>query len=390
MAGMKRGHGEGSVYQITDGTWRASLTMPMGQGGGRRSFRAKTRQEVLRKLAAAKRAVEDGALPLGDARQTVGDYLASWLQAMRPNIEEGTWLRDEQYVRTHVAPFLGHLRLSAVTVQHLQALYADRMEAGGLSSTTVHHIHSRLHKAFADAERLGLVVRNVAERAVPPRARKVDIRPLTREQARELLAVTGSDRMSALYSLALASGMRQGELLGLCWPDVDLDAGVVHVRTQLKHEKDGWTLRAPKTRRSRRQIAMPVAMAAALRAHRAAQAVERLRLGVTWGVDVAWASGGERACPELVFCTRAGRPIRARNLLRRFKQLLEAAGLPDIRFHDLRHTAATLLLAARVNPKVVSEMLGHASVAITLDIYSHVLPDMQQDAAATMGQVLFG
>jgi integrase len=365
MAHKKRGHGEGSVYQLADGTWRAALSIPMEQGGGRRSFRGQTRQEVQRKLAAGRRALEDGALPLGDARQTVGEYLASWLEATRPNLDEGTWARDEQYVRTHVAPYIGHMRLGALSAQHLQALYADRVEEGGLSPTTVHHIHSRMHKAFADAERLGLITRNVVERAVPPRMAETEIRPLTREQARVFLDAVVGDRLYALYALR--------------WADVDLAMRVVRVRFQIKRVDGIWTWKPPKTKRSRRQVAIPAETAIALAAHRATQAEVRLRLGAAWSDH------------DLVFPSRVGTPIMARNLWRAFKGMLARAGLPtEVRFHDLRHTCATLLLAARVNPKVVSEMLGHASVAITLDIYSHVLPDMQQDAATIMGQVLYG
>src|SRR5262249_2966572 len=159
----------------------------------------------------------------------------------RPNLDEGTWVRDEQYVRMHVTPFIGHLRLGALTAQHLQALYSERMEEGGLSSTTVNHIHGRLHKAFADAERLGLVMRNIVERADPPRIAESEIHPLSREQARVFLNVAASDRLYGLYALALASGMRQSELLGLRWADVDLAARVVRVRFQVKRINGTWT-----------------------------------------------------------------------------------------------------------------------------------------------------
>jgi integrase len=156
------------------------------------------------------------------------------------------------------------------------------------------------------------------------------------------------------------------------------DEGLIRVRYQLKREDGAWVWKQPKTRRSRRQIALPAPTVEALRAHRAAQAEERLRLGSAWEHH------------DLVFCTRRGRPLLARNVYRAFKGLLDKGALLDVRFHDLRHTCATLLLGSRVNPKVVSEMLGHATVAITLDIYSHVSPDMEQDAAAAMATVLYG
>ncbi len=172
--------------------------------------------------------------------------------------------------------------------------------------------------------------------------------------------------------------MRQSELLGLRWSDLALEEGLVRVRYQLKHEDGEWVWKQPKTRRSRRQIALPAPTVEVLREHRKVQAGERQRIGVAWEQH------------DLVFCTRRGRPLSARNVYRAFKGLLEKGALPDVRFHDLRHTCATLLLESRVNPKVVSEVLGHATVAITLDIYSHVLPDMQQDAAAAMASALYG
>jgi integrase len=268
------------------------------------------------------------------------------------------------------------VRLAALTAQQVQALYADRL-ASGLSSSTVHHLHATMHKALKDAERLRLVVRNVSTLVNVPRMAESEIHPLTRDEARILLDMASGDRLYALYALALGSGMRQSELLGLQWSEVDLDASLVRVRWQLKREDGRWVWKQPKTRRSRRQIALSASTVAALHAHREAQSAERERVGSAWEDH------------ELVFGTRLGRPLSARNIYRAFQGHLDKGNLPCVRFHDLRHTAATLLLAGRVNPKVVSEMLGHSTVAITLDIYSHVLPDMQQDAAAILEQVLY-
>ena len=171
--------------------------------------------------------------------------------------------------------------------------------------------------------------------------------------------------------------MRVSELLGLQWSEVDFGNNLIRVRWQLRRDEGKWVWKQPKTKRSRRQIALARSTMEALRRHKEAQDVERAYLGAAWEDH------------ELVFCTQRGRPLSARNTYRRFKQLLRYGALPDVRFHDLRHTAATLLLAGKVNPKVVSEMLGHASVSITLDIYSHVIPDMQQDAAVTLEHALY-
>lgn len=372
----RRGHGEGTIYREQDGSWRAALSLGPEEGGGRKYFRGKTRQEVQRKLAAARRSQEDG---LGQVagQQTVAQYLASWLDAIKPTIDYGAWKRHEEFVRLHIVPTIGYMRLSALSAQQVQALYADRL-ASGLSTSTVHHLHASLHKALKDAERLRLVARNVSTLVNVPRMAESEIHPLTYEEARIFLDMASGDRQYALYALALASGMRQSELLGLQWPEVDLDAALVRVRWQLKREDGRWVWKQPKTRRSRRQIAVAPSVVTALWVHHAMQEKERLRVGSAWEDH------------QLVFSTHLGRPLSARNIYRAFQGLLEKGALPRIRFHDLRHTAATLLLAGRVNPKVVSEMLGHATVAITLDIYSHVLPDMQQDAAATLERLLYG
>lgn len=376
-----RGKHEGSIFKRTDGRWVAMMSLA---GGKRTSFYGRTRQEVQRKLAAAQRDVEAG-LPIISDRQTVSQYLTSWLEIIEPTIEYGTWKRHREFVELHIAPTIGSVRLRELSAQQVQHLYADRLSTG-LSSSTVHHLHATLHKALKDAERLGLVARNVCTLVNVPRMAETETHPLSPAQVRAFLEAVRGDRLEVLYVVALATGMRQSELLGLRWVDVDLDAqpdaqaaGLIRVRAQLTRGAGAsWTWKEPKTKRSRRQIALAHQVVDALRTHRARQAQERLRLGAAWQDH------------DLVFCTHAGGPLFGTHVLRRLVRTLHAAGLPRIRFHDLRHTAATLLLSARVNPKVVSEMLGHATVAITLDIYSHVLPDMQRDAATAMGTVLYG
>jgi integrase len=369
-----RGHHEGSIFKRLDGRWVAMLTLPHGK---RKSLYGTTRQEVQRKLAAAQRELELGLLVFSD-RQTVSQYLTSWLETIEPTLDATTWRRHREYVELHIVPAVGTERLCELSAQQVQHLYADRL-ATGLSSSTVHHLHATLHKALKDAERLGLVARNVCKLVNAPRMAETEIHPLSPEQARTLLQAARGDRFEVLYQVALSTGMRESELLGLRWADVDLEAkptGLVHVRTQLARNKGEWIWKEPKTRRSRRQIALPRSVVEALRTYRVQQAKERERLGAVWR-DY-----------DLVFCNEVGGPLFGTFVLRCFVRLLKSSGLPQIRFHDLRHTAATLLLSARVNPKVVSEVLGHATVAITLDIYSHVLPDMQHDAALAMGALL--
>lgn len=211
----------------------------------------------------------------------------------------------------------------------------------------------------------------------PPKAQREEVRPLSPEQARRLLEAARGDRLEALYVLAVHCGLRQGELLGLRWEDVDLEAGTLHVRRTLTLAKDGPKFMVPKTAKSRRQIRFTTGAVEALKRHHDRQFEECTRLTGLWQ-DYG-----------LVFATTIGTPINPRNLTgRSFKPLLKQAGLPDIRFHDLRHTCATLLLRRSVHPKLVQELLGHATIAVTLDTYSHLVPGMGHQAANAMESVL--
>ena len=370
----RRGHGEGHIRQRTDREgWEGQISLG---DGTHKSVYGRTRQEVQQKLARMRRDLE-GGLPLADERQTVKRYLESWLETIEATLGEGTWRRHEEYVSLHIVPAVGGLKLAKLTPQRVQHLYAAKL-AEGLSSSTVHHLHATLHKALAAAVRLGLVPRNVSELVDVPRMAHHEMTPLSREDTHRLLAAAAGTDVEALYVVAVSTGIRRGELLGLRWRDVDLDHATLHVRTTLQRSrKTGeFVWKEPKTRKSRRQIAMTEQAVEALRTHRRRQAEDRLLVGPAWQDQ------------DVVFANAIGAPLDAAGVYHRFLRFCRAQGLPRVRFHDLRHTCATLLLSARVNPKVVSEMLGHATVAITLDIYSHVIPDMQQDAAAVMGQLL--
>jgi integrase len=236
-----------------------------------------------------------------------------------------------------------------------------------------------LHRALDAALRLGLVQRNVCDIVEVPRMRHYEMTTLTEEQAQRLLHAAKGERLEALYVLALATGMRQGELLALTWRNVDLKRASLHVHSTLHVTRDRYVFAEPKTRFSRRTIALSPIAVNALRAHRVRQVEERHRAGQAWE-DL-----------DLVFPNSVGSPIDGINLLKYwFYPLLLRAGLSRMRFHDLRHTAATLLLGRGVNPKIVSEMLGHSHVSVTLGIYSHVLPHMQREAAKAMNEALGG
>jgi integrase len=370
----KRGNHEGSVYQRKDGRWVGSITLP---GGKRKSYYGKTRQEVAQKLTTGLKARQDG-LPLPSDQLKAGRYLQEWLQTTRSSIRLSTWRRYEQLLRIHAIPALGHLSLTRLGPHHVQKLYDDCL-AQGLAPATIRQLHAVLRRAFGQATKWGTVARNVVALATPPRVARHEIQPLSATQVRALREAAQGERLEALYTLALTSGMRLGELLGLRWQDVALETGTLKVEHTLLRLRDGLHLREPKTARSRRRISLAPEAVDALRQHRARQAVERLRLGPAWE-DL-----------DMVFANEIGKPIEAGNLLRRrFWPLLGKAGIPRCRFHDLRHTCATLLLGQGIHAKIVSEMLGHSSIGMTLDIYSHVIPDMQQQAVAAMSALLKG
>ncbi len=352
--------------------------MHTAEGRKRRTVYGKTRKEVAGKLAKALSDRENG-LVFDARRLTVGEYLGHWLEdSVRDTVRQRTWERYEQLVRVHIKPALGRIKLKALTPAHVRGLYREKLD-DGLASRTVQYIHVTLHKALKDAVADGLIPRNVTDAVRAPRAKGKEINALAPDQARAFLEAAGEvgDRFEALYVLAITAGLREGELLGLKWEDLDLDAGTLSVRRTLSEARSGRFFEAPKNGKGR-SIRLTKQAVEALRSHRKRQNEERLRLGTLWEDH------------GLVFPAQVGTPMNAKNLtVRSFKPLLERAGLPrTVRVHDLRHTCATLLLGKGVHPKIVQELLGHATIAITLDTYSHVLPNMQGEAVSAMEAAL--
>ena len=360
----RRGAGEGSIVKRADGRWMAQVDLGWAGGKRQRKFLyGKTRQEVARKLAAAVKAHQDG-MPMSNERITVEAFLKDWLTSTRATVRPKTWQTYECYIRLHALPTLGRLPLAKLEPRHLQRLYADKLEEG-LSPTSVHHLHAIIHRALGRAARWGVVPRNVAGLVDAPPMAHHEMRTLSPEEARRFLDAAAGDRLEALYVLALTTGMRQGELFRLRWQDVDLEGRTLSVRGETK------------TAKSRRQVQLSDTAVAALRRHAGGQGDECRLAGSEWQET------------GLVFTNTVGRALLTANLTQRsFRPLLERAGLPVIRFHDLRHTAATLLLGKGVHPKVVSELLGHSQVGVTLDLYSHVTPTMHQEAARTFDDLL--
>jgi integrase len=371
----KRGNGEGSITKRKDGRWMARYTVHTAKGPKRKHIYGKTRQEVAENLS---KAVSDrvGGLVFDGDHETLGAYLERWIdEAVRGTVKQSTLENYAYVVRRHITPALGHMRLRDVKSRDVRRLYREKLDAG-LSPRTVQIIHTVLRRAMQQAVRDDVLPRNICDAVTAPRRAKKEMRPLTPEQAKRLLTGVRGDRLEALYVLAVTAGLREGELLGLRWDDIDLERRVLQVRRQLTRTRDGLSFSEPK-RGKARVVRLAGAAVAALEGHRAAQNGERAKAGTLWQET------------GLVFTSTVGTPVDVGNLTyRSFRPLLERADLPRIRFHDLRHTCATLLLSRGTHPKIVQEMLGHANIAMTMDTYSHVLPDMQEKAVDAMDDVL--
>ena len=313
---------------------------------------------------------------------TVAEYLRHWLRdGAAQRVAPSTLERYRQIVEQHLVPALGGHRLRELRPQHIDAAYAGFRRRDGrgseLSPKTVFEHHAVLRAALNRAVKKGLLARNPVQRVDAPRPGRREMRVLTAEEAQRLLAAAAGTRYHAILYMALATGARTGELLALRWQDVDLERGTMQItRTARFFKAEGIVYGQPKTARSRRRVALSPDQVAVLRECRRRQLEDRLRAGPAYQDS------------DLVFGDGVGRPIYDSSVRRAFYGFAAAAGLEHLRLHDLRHTAATLMLLAAVNPKVVSERLGHATVSITLDLYSHVLPDMQREAAAVLDELL--
>lgn len=373
-----------SVYQTRHGKrWAIVYDGPPKADGKRRQvFKRgfKTRRDAEGELRRKLVAVED-QVHVDASKITLGDYLRRWLKGLQ--CKATTADRYRQSAVKHVIPRIGHVRLQSLTADDLDACYRQleeggRRDGGPLSAKSVRHAHTMLSKALGDAVRRGHVVRNVASDARPPRLERREMKVWAAGQLRAFLAHVNGDRLYAMWLLLATTGMRRGEVLGLQWDSVDLDVGRLAIVRAITKADGKAVVSEPKTVRGRRVIALDPATVAALRAHRARQLAERLVAGGAWQDS------------QLVFCWPDGTALDPQLPTKWFKRHTRDAGLPAIRLHDLRHTWATVALVRGVPAKVVSERLGHASVAITLDVYSHVLPALDEQAAATVADAILG
>ncbi len=371
----KRGQNEGTIYKRADGRWEGALTLP-GTGGKRKRVYGKTQREVREQLTALRRDLDQG-VPVVTERQTVGQFLDRWLvDVVKPHKSPKTAASYAQVARLYLVPTLGQHPLTKLEPRHVQAMMNGMIERG-LAPRTVQYARAILRKALNQALKWGYVARNVATLVDPPKVKRHEITPLDASHAGRFLDAARDDRLRALFTVGVALGLRQGELLGLRWEDIDFATGTLTVRKQLQRIDGKPQLVDLKTERSRRTLPLPAVTASALRAHRARQVQDRLLAGSRWQ---DWG---------LVFASTIGTPLDPRNLTDRYKALLAQAGLPNIRFHDMRHSCASLLIAQGVPLEIVSRILGHSQISLTMNTYVHLLPQAQQQAADAMDR-LFG
>ena len=373
----RRGRGEGSITRRADGRWMARVDLGWQDGKRRRkTLYGRTKREVQDKLRETLHRTEKGLPPVPE-QETVGAFLHRWLEIIRSQLRPRTHRSYEQVVRIHLEPGIGRVRLAKLTPLDVSTWLESRRTAG-VGGRTIHYARAVLRAALNKALKWGLVSRNVASLTDPPRYRARQIAPLTPEQAKKFLAAVADHRLEALFTVAVGLGLRLGEALGLPWDAVSLDAGTLSVRQTLERGGKQPRFGEPKSARGRRTIVLPRIVTAALRKHRTRQLQERLVAGRRWN-DYG-----------LVFTTEAGAPLDGCNVNRTFKAVLRRAGLPAIRYHDLRHTAATLLLAQGIDPRTIMETLGHSQISLTLNTYAHVVPALQREAAAKMDEILDG
>ncbi len=334
-----------------------------------------TRKEAVAGLNAWRSEIDKGTA-VDRSTKTIGELMEFWLQTHRPNVRPVTYAGYERMVRQHITPVLGAIPMQKLTPSRLQAFYSDKLAAGcGARTMRLCHIH--ISQALKLAVDLGLVPRNVADSVKPPRVVPKEMETWTAEEARQFLSVAHQSAHGPLWMVALTTGMRRGELLGLRWQDVDWERGVLRVWQTIGVLRGIIEVRAPKTKSSRREIPVPAEVIAALREHKQRQNEQRLALGANWQNH------------DLVFTVAHGGPIHPDNLKVDFDRLVKLAGVRRIRIHDLRHSHVTLAIQQGANIKAVSQRVGHSNVSITLGTYAHVLPSQHIEVADKVGALLF-
>lgn len=378
----RRPRGEGSIYVGADGRARGAILVVDPDTGQkvRRVVSGRNRADVRENLKKLRKDLDAGVGVKPGGPKTLAAYVTTWLPALRQRVRPSTWKAHDAYARCHILPALGDTPLPRLTPTSVERMTAGMIRRG-LSPTTARGARTTLRMILRDAERDGLVARNVAALAHAPKVTRHELRVLSADETRRLLDGTVDDEFGPIYALAATTGMRQGEVLGLRWQDVELSGPTpsLTVRRSLARAEKGYALAEPKTARSRRTLELAPATVAALRRQKARQAELRLAAGDLW-----------QNVERLVFADELGRSLLPSSVTHTFSDALARLGLPHVRFHDLRHGAASLLLAQGVPLKVVSETLGHSGIAITADVYAHLSREQRREAADAIERAIGG
>jgi integrase len=370
---------KGSLRQRNKGSWEITIDIGRDPASGKRLRHFETvkgtKKDAQRQLAELLITIEQGSY-VKPRHITFGEWLNDWLISyVAANCSPRTLDSYRSEITNHIVPSLGAIPLTELRAQHLQSYYAIALAqgrvngSGGLSQRTVQYQHRIISESLSHAMKMGLLARNVAHALAPPRPKRPSVATVPAEDAASLLLASRETRFHAVYCTALFTGMRLGELLGLRWCDVDLQTSTLSVAQALLKRRGVCQMVKPKSAHSQRLIAMSHALATLLRQHRAQQEVKRMLLGKSLEES------------DLVFAHPDGTPLDPGTVSKTFSKVLVKAGLPHLRFHDLRHTHATLMLRAGIHPKIVQERLGHGSIAVTLDTYSDVVGGLQEAAA---------
>lgn len=373
----RRGNNEGSITKRKDGTWQASILVGYDHETGkpkRKYFYAKTRQEVQEKLLHALHDVSIGTF-VDSSKLTLGDWVSKWLKTYKkPVLAQTTYELYQTVLKVHILPDLGKISLNKLQTITLQNFYNEKLSLQ-LSASYVHQMHVIIHCALNQAIKEGLLFRNVAIAANSPKILKKEMEILTEKQLKHFMEHVKSDPMATAIILAVGTGLRRGELLGLKWKDLNFETGNLSVRRQLLCVKGGTKFEDYTKNKKSRNIHIPSNVLEKLKAHKEKQNEYKQILGEAYQNS------------DLIFCNKNGTSVDPGNFSARFKQLLKNTDIPKIRPHGLRHSHASLLLAKDVHPKIVQERLGHSSISITLDQYSHLVPGLQKAAAEKINDI---
>src|SRR5215208_393149 len=376
----RRGNGEGSIRRRADGRWEGRYTVHTDEGRKQKTVYGKTRKEVAEKLTDVM-AGRDKGLIFDAGKLTLGEHLERWLEdVLKPSASHRTYSTNAQQVRDHIAPTLGRIKLRELRKAHIDRLYREKLDSG-LSPATVRRVHAVLHRALEEAVKGDLIPRNPAAHANKPKVKQEEIEPLDALQAAAFMKAAKGDRFEALYVLCLMCGLRQGEALALRWQDINLDGGTLRVSRQLQRmrrdgKKSGRLVFSEPKNASRRTVGLPQRAVSALKTHRRRQLEEKLAAGSLYRDE------------GLLFASRHGTPIDAQNVVNRYyKPLLKRAGLPPIRFHDLRHSCLSLLAQGGEPIRDLQALAGHATASFTLQRYTHHYAASVRRTAAAIDEI---